>query len=213
MSDRCAHGSLQWVPAAGAAAGGGIIEAFRRTPLKSPATLAGWLPHAPPHADAYRPWLVNRGSLTRRLQDRCAAFRVRPVRQALAPSVIDERPLLGARAREWVMTREVFLYCGDTPVVFAHSVVRREALHGPWRWVGGLGARPLGAALFADPRVKRTPLMFRAIGRHHPLFARAAAMLEDRPDALWARRSIFLREGVPLMVTEVFLPAILELPR
>lgn len=133
--------------------------------------------------------------------------------QALAPSVIDERPLLGTRAREWVMTREVFLYCGGTPVVFAHSVVRREGLHGPWRWVGGLGTRPLGAALFSDPRVERTPLMFRAIGRHHPLFRRATAVLECRPGALWARRSIFLREGVPLMVTEVFLPAILELPR
>jgi chorismate--pyruvate lyase len=181
--------------------------------LKSPAALSGWLPRVPPHADTYRPWLVDRGSLTRRLQDRCAAFRVRPVRQALAPSVIDERPLLGARAHEWVMTREVFLYCADTPVIFAHSVVRREGLRGPWRWVGGLGARPLGAALFADPRVARTPLMFRVIGPHHPLFRRATAMLECPPGALWARRSIFLRERVPLLVTEVFLPGILELPR
>jgi chorismate--pyruvate lyase len=135
------------------------------------------------------------------------------VRQALAPSVIDERPLLSARAHEWVMTREVVLYCADTPVIFAHSVVRREGLRGPWRWVGGLGARPLGAALFADPRVARTPLMFRVIGPHHPLFRPAAAMLECPPGALWARRSIFLRERVPLLVTEVFLPGILELPR
>lgn len=167
----------------------------------------------PPPAEAYRHWLVDRGSLTRRLQDRCDAFRVRPMRQALAPSVFDERPLLGARDREWVMTREVFLYCADTPVVFAHSVVRSRGLHGPWRWVAGLGARPLGAALFADPRVARTPLMFRAIGRHHALYRRASAMLESRPAVLWARRSIFLREGVPLLVTEVFLPSILELPR
>ena len=55
--------------------------------------------------------------------------------------------------------------------------------------------------------------MFRAIGRHHPLYRRASALLEARPAALWARRSIFLREDVPLLVTEVFLPAILELPR
>jgi chorismate--pyruvate lyase len=134
------------------------------------------------------------------------------MRQVLAPSVPDERPLLGARTGELVMTREVLLYCAATAVVFAHSVVRREGLRGPWRWLGGLGARPLGAALFADPRVQRTPLMFRAIGRHHPLFRRATALLESPPEALWARRSIFLREGVPLLVTEVFLPAILELP-
>jgi chorismate--pyruvate lyase len=157
--------------------------------------------------------LVDGGSLTRRLQQRCAAFRVVPVRQMLSPSLIDERPLLGARPREWLTTREVYLCCGDTPVVFAHSVVRREDLRGPWRWVGGLGARPLGAALFADPRIERAPLVFRAIGRHHPLFRRATSLLERPPGVLWARRSIFLRERVPLLVTEVFLPAVLELPR
>lgn len=181
--------------------------------MNNPAALAGWLPHVPPHVDRYRPWLVDRGSLTLRLQERCAAFRVQAVRQALRPSVIDERPVLRARPGEWLTTREVFLCCADTPVVFAHSVVRCGGLLGPWRWVGGLGARPLGAALFADPRIERTPLAFRAIARRHPLYRRATALLERPPRALWARRSIFLREGVPLMVTEVFLPPILELPR
>ena len=181
--------------------------------MNNPAALAGWLPYVPPHAKSYHPWLVDRGSLTRRLQERCAAFQVQPVRQVLRPSLSDERWLLRAPAGEWLTTREVFLCCADTPVVFAHSVVRRGGLKGPWRWVGGLGARPLGAALFADPRIERTPLAFRAIGRHHPLFGCATARLELRPNVLWARRSIFLREAVPLMVTEVFLPTILELPR
>lgn len=181
--------------------------------MNNPAALAGWLPYVPPHANRYRHWLVDRGSLTRRLQERCAAFCVQRVRQTLRPGVIDERSPLRARAGEWLTTREVFLCCADTPVVFAHSVVRRGGLQGPWRWVGGLGARPLGAALFADPRIERTPLAFRAIGRHHPLFGCATARMEGPPRALWARRSIFLREGVPLLVTEVFLPAILELPR
>jgi len=156
---------------------------------------------------------VDRGSLTERLQERCREFRVRPICQKLARSLFDEASLVGLGWRRLAVTREVYLYCGATPVVFAHSVVRREGLRGAWRWLGTLGARPLGAALFADPGVKRTPLMFRAIGRHHPLFRRATALLEAPPRALWARRSIFLREEVPLLVTEVFLPAILELPR
>jgi chorismate--pyruvate lyase len=138
---------------------------------------------------------------------------VHRTRQTLARTSVDERALLGASARELVITREVFLYCAGTPVVFAHSVVRREGLRGPWRWLGNLGARPLGAALFSDPRVARTPLVFRAIGAHHPLFRSAAVRLAAPPRALWARRSIFLRKGVPLLVTEVFLPGVLELPR
>ena len=138
---------------------------------------------------------------------------MQPVRQALARTCVDERGVLGLRAGEFALTREVFLYCAAMPVIFAHSVVRREGLWGAWHWLGSLGTRPLGAALFSDPLVERTPLVFRAIGPHHSLFRRATAALAAPPGPLWARRSIFLRQGVPLLVTEVFLPGILELPR
>ena len=111
------------------------------------------------------------------------------------------------------MVREVFLRCGAVPVVFAHSVIRLEGLRGAWRWLGSLGTRPLGAALFSDPRVQRTPLAFRAIGPRHPLFRRATVVPASSLRPLWARRSLFLLEGAPLLVTEIFLPGILELPR
>jgi chorismate--pyruvate lyase len=131
----------------------------------------------------------------------------------LAKAHADERSQLSLAAGQFAVTREVFLYCGAVPVVFAHSVVRREGLSGAWRWLGTLGARPLGAALFSDPLIHRTPLAFRVIKSHHPLFRCATAMLPLPPAVLWARRSVFLRGGVPLLVTEVFLPGILELPR
>jgi chorismate--pyruvate lyase len=181
--------------------------------LKRTAALSGWLPRVPPHAGAYRHWLVDRGSLTRRLQERCDRFQVRPVCQRLALSCIDEQLLLGLGGRQLAVTREVFLYCGETPVVFAHSVVHRDGLVGAWRWLGTLGARPLGAALFSDPTIARSPLAFRRIGSHHRLFPRATARLASPPVALWARRSVFLREDSPLLVTEVFLPGILDLPQ
>ena len=107
--------------------------------------------------------------------------------------------------------REVSLNCGPRPLVFAHSVAAPRALKGAWRMLSGLGARPLGAALFADPRIKRHPLRFRQLNRRHALYRRAGGLIEEPPASLWARRSLFVLGGSPLLVTEVFLPAILEL--
>jgi chorismate--pyruvate lyase len=35
-------------------------------------------------------------------------------------------------------------------------------------------------------------------------------LLAERPDCLWARRSLFLLNNSPILVTEVFLPGVLE---
>ena len=181
--------------------------------MKLSAAHSRWVPRVPPAADGFRPWLADRGSLTQRIKDRCDTFHVEPLYQRFARVSLDETALIGVRRVELALTREVLLRCAEVPVVFAHSVVGRAGLRGPWRWLGKLGARPLGAALFADPRVERSPLAFRALHAHHLLFGRVASVLAQCPDVLWARRSLFLRAGVPLLVTEVFLPAILELRR
>jgi chorismate--pyruvate lyase len=119
--------------------------------------------------------------------------------------------LIGLWPGEQALLREVYLYCGERPLVFAHSVVSRTGLRGAWQSLGRLGNRPLGAALFANPRVRRMPLQFRKLDPQHELFRRAARVLAERPRRLWARRSVFCLRGKSLLVTEVFLPDILKL--
>jgi len=165
----------------------------------------------PPAAAAYRPWLRDRGSLTRRIQLRCPAFSVKVVFQGLRRANRDERHIFPPGGRGMVLVREVFLYCRRTPVVFAHSVIDVRDLRGVWRRLARLGSRPLGAALFADPRIERYPLRQKKLNRHHELYRRAAAGLPKAPPTLWARRSLFALHKSPILVTEVFLPGILKL--
>lgn len=167
---------------------------------------------SPVCADArLRPWLVDRGSLTRRIQMRCTTFRLNVLSQRMARARHDEFAVIGAPAGARCVEREVSLHCGSRPLVFAHSVVAPRALQGAWRLLSALGARPLGAALFADPRIKRYPLRFRQLNGADALYRRACGLLEEAPRWLWARRSLFVLHGSPLLVTEVFLPAILAL--
>lgn len=158
-----------------------------------------------------RQWLQDRGSLTKRIQNRCAHFSVKTIFQSLRRIYVDERQTIRVRADEWAMVREVFLYCGDTPVVFAHSTVARKNLRGAWRALNGLGNKSLGTMLFSNPRIKRTPLEFKKIRRGHFLYDRACVSLQAKPTYLWARRSLFTSHGQSILVTEVFLPSILHL--
>lgn len=169
-----------------------------------------WQP-APSAAGRYRPWLTDRGSLTARIKARCPGVWVKVVFQGLRRPDRDERFVFAHRGRARVLVREVFLCCGDTPVVFAHTVLAPGDLHGAWRSVAKLGNRPLGAALFADVRIKRYPLRQRKIGRHHELHRRLSSVVPYAPPSLWARRSLFRLHNSPILVTEIFLPEILRL--
>lgn len=172
-----------------------------------------WLRRQPAAPLGYRTWLDDRGSLTRRLEQRCNTFKVKLLSQCRARANCDERVIWphGSRRLAWV--REVQLVCRRTPVVFARSVIDPRGLRGAWRRLKRLGTRPLGAALFADPRIRRFPLRYRKLNRSHPLYRRACVALRARPPHLWARRSLFTLRGTPILVTEVFLPGILRLAR
>ncbi len=153
-----------------------------------------------------RPWLVDQGSLTQRIMDICPDFAVRSVLQRRAYAYSDEFALLGQRQYGWL--RDVSLCCRDVPIVYAHSVLPFASLSGAWAGLRRLGNRPLGAALFADPLVRREALQFKRLDCRHPLYRAAGMLMSQPPSSLWARRSVFALASRRILVTEVFLPAI-----
>jgi chorismate--pyruvate lyase len=178
---------------------------------------ARWLAHpdgvrAPA---AMRAWLTTPGSLTARLVAHSRRFRVQKLRQAIAPCLADEAAAVGLARRRRVWEREVLLRCDGVPVVYAHTVVPMCADAHDWPLFSALGERSLGSTLFYDPRVARGPLEFARIRPGHPLMARVGAALGTGPlggDATYyARRCVYRRRQGLLLVTEVFLPAVLDL--
>ena len=179
--------------------------------MKSDSQTMRWQLRLSESQGRYRPWLLDRGSLTRRIQERCPGFSVRHVHQRHGKAMPSERSTVSLNAHSRALLRNVFLYCGETPLVFAHSVLPAASLHGTWHALGRLGTKPLGAALFSNPKVRRTPLRFRKLNSRDPLYRLACEVLTNPPASLWARRSVFYLQGKPILVTEVFLPGILEL--
>jgi chorismate--pyruvate lyase len=176
-----------------------------------PSPLKLWNRPAPPAHHPYHVWLTDRGSLTARILARCSEFSVHRVFQGRARPLRDEAFLLHERREQQALVREVLLIADGIPVVFAHSAVVLADLKGVWHSLSAMGSKPLGAALFADPRVVRTGFTYRRLNAHHPLHRRASTLLDSVPPTLWARRSHFRLQGKPILVTEVFLPAVLKL--
>jgi len=83
-----------------------------------------------------------------------------------------------------------------------------------WPLFSALGERSLGTTLFYDPKVRRGELEFARLRPGHPLQARVQAALGgDVPahETYFARRCVYRRRQGLLLVTEVFLPAVLDL--
>lgn len=175
---------------------------------------AAWHAHLP-HDSAIplnqRRWIAGEGSLTARLMSASSRFRVQRLAQAPQLPFVDEWQALGLIRPVPAITREVLLICDEVPAVFAHTVVDPYRARRDWPFLRGLGNRPLGGALFVDPRVRRDPFQFARLSIHHPLRQALQRVLPAFASVpmLPARRSVFRRGGGAMLVTEVFLPDLL----
>lgn len=162
-----------------------------------------------------RDWLTAGGSLTAHLTAHSERFRVQRLHQRTARCLSDEARVIGMQRPGRVLEREVLLRCDGVPVVFAHTVVPMSASAADWPLFNALGERSLGSTLFYDPLVERGDLEFARIRAGHPLLQRARAALGgagvSEDTVLYARRCLYRRHRGTLLVTEVFLPAVLEL--
>lgn len=160
-------------------------------------------PLAPAHIKS---WLKDTSSLTARLQAKYADFSVLPLKTAYARAHADECYMLDLAYSCLITTREVLLLGGGQPVVYAHSLLLQPSARGAWSGLKQLGKQPLGAQLFANPRVKRGCLSFKKLSRKHPLAIKAS--LYANQSAVWARRSRFQLGRAEILVTEVMLAAL-----
>ena len=148
-------------------------------------------------------WLLDAGSLTAKLLKLShGKFRVQVLQQVHLRASRSEALALGIGLDTCCLVREVILCGNDEPWVFARSVLPLTSLIGPLRHLRKQGNRPLGAFLFSQPQLKRSPIALSFINRHH-------AYVPDEylcNASVWGRRSIFSVNNKPMLVSEVFLP-------
>ena len=181
----------------------------------APDVSEAWLPLASCRdrvPEALEPWLTEPGLLTARVREACGAdMRLRLLRLEPAPLDPGVARRLGVDDTTCLL-REIEFTCGERRWIFAQSVFPQSSVQ-RHPWLGELGDRPLGESLSAVEDVRREPLECLELHAGHPL-ARAAGVsgvtggtaADDGP--VWARRAVYRLGGEPILVQEVFLPAL-----
>jgi chorismate--pyruvate lyase len=153
---------------------------------------------------AVRPWLLDDGSLTARLINlNEGKFSVERLSHAWITPLPSERRLLDIAQRQRALVREVVLRLGTHDVVFARSVFPCSSLTGSLLHLRRLHNKSLGAYLFSQSGMQRSPFEICLLDGHHGYLP--AGLRQEQP--AWARRSRFELNAKSLLVSEVFLQA------
>lgn len=121
---------------------------------------------------------------------------------------MDESLLLGIPANCYALVREVCLVRADEPLVYARTVIPLDSLRGARRRLSNLGTRPLGEVIFSYPGLRRELLEVASVPADS--WVRSLRETVDR-DPVAGRRTLYSVAGSPLLVAEIFLPAVLVL--
>ncbi|HVN42705.1 MAG TPA: chorismate lyase [Steroidobacteraceae bacterium] len=152
------------------------------------------------------PWLAEPGLLTQRVREAGgSAIEFRLLRLAAAPLSADLRARLQV-SDTGCLLREVEFACGGERWIYAQSVFPDSSL-ARYPWLADLGDSPLGEALRRVGNAEREPLEYCEVPDGSPL-AQAARPEVGAP--VWARRAVYRLAGAPILVQEVFLPALLR---
>ena len=158
-------------------------------------------------------WLFEPGSLTQRLRQLCGDdFQVRLLKQVWQKPFLGEKGALQLSNHRYALVREVALCCGETPLVYARTIIPDQTLRGAQRRLSNLGTRPLGEVLFSSPKLARNGFELATVspviwGRND------VEWLSFPEEMVWGRRTVYSISSHGLLVSEIFMPALFELER
>jgi chorismate--pyruvate lyase len=161
----------------------------------------------------WQPWLSDTGSLTQKIEKAIGQkLEVLVLRDCPQSLNSDESRYFHFKIRR-CRVREVLLCANGVPLVMAHSVIPTLSSSGSNHAILRLGTKPLGAVLFSSSRKHskaRPPRDIARLDKSSELWKRCSQHFGSLSSPLWARRTLYRLKGHPILVNEIFLPALLK---
>jgi chorismate--pyruvate lyase len=167
----------------------------------------------------WQTWLGDTGSLTQKIE--------RAIGQKIEVIVLsDGRQTLNSDESRYFhfklrrcRVRKVLLCVNQIPLVMAHSIIPTTSASGSNHAILRLGKRPLGEVLFAKSHQhskkenkQKNCREIAHLNKNTPLRRQCAKQFHGLPSSIWARRTLYHLKARPLLVTEIFLPSLLNYP-
>jgi chorismate lyase len=154
--------------------------------------------------------LFHEGSLTYFIQQHCdGLFNIELISEEWISPMQDEMELLSLKNDEATFIRKSRLKCDEQTLVYARTVIPKKTLVEENKILTQLGEEPLGNILFNNATTYRSDMRYAKIPVECDLHREATEELNITSE-LWGRQSQFFIRDQPLLITEIFLPSILE---
>jgi chorismate--pyruvate lyase len=166
-----------------------------------------WLPQpAPRLSPLQKHWMMRTGALTQGLR-LLGSVQLRVVAEYSIALNHDEAHCLNLHRGTLGWVREVAMSLNDQDCIVARSVTSLVGASGVWQGIRRLKARPLADLLYEDRTIRRSSFEVLSVRAPAALFKLAQQHTNRHLNqSLCARRSVFWRTQVPLLVSECFLP-------
>lgn len=139
-------------------------------------------------------WMQTKAPITEKAKKRCHDVRLE---------------LLNESWERRVFFREINMYCDGQLAWYARTVIPEKTYELRAEKFKKLKTQPLGNILYHDPKIIREDFVYAYLDssqkeyqwamKHYPIS-------ENKPEYLWARKSVFQINGNPLYLTEIFFP-------
>ena len=154
-------------------------------------------------------WIYEPDSITQRLRDYYGdSVRVQVLSNQWQRAFTSESRLLKTSLTKYTLTREVLLYADDIPLVLARTIIPEPTIRSAHQNLSHLGTRPLGEVIFSYPKLERLALEITQVPSQ--LWRADIQQKIHLQQALWGRRTVYAIHHHPLLVSEFFLPEILN---
>jgi chorismate--pyruvate lyase len=182
-------------------------------------------------------WVYEPGSLTQRLRDYYGdAIAVKVLLQRWHTPFLTERRLLDLPENKYSLIREVLLHADGKPLILARTIIPAKTIKMAKSNLAHLGSRPLGEVIFSYPKLERIVMDVTLIDPstaacadislqaksafptpeveqpREPLSTWSRPAVDEvnivRP--IWGRRTVYAIAQRQMLVSEFFLPEVLE---
>jgi chorismate--pyruvate lyase len=154
-----------------------------------------------------RPWLIGKGLISLRMKAVCGEhFTLQLIDQWTGLLTDAHRAALRIQDNAGLF-RDVEMSHRSNVWVFAQTVIPDSTLCAH-SWLAELGDTALGETLSDLSGVERSSYEYAWLPVSDPVTARALRDAEIKPAGLWGRRSRVSLRGAPLLMQELFLPAV-----
>ncbi len=158
--------------------------------------------------EATASWIYEPESITRRLRCLFGEVKVEILFHQQRPPFLSESRLLKQSSNRYCLTREVMLTAKGKPLIVARTIIPKKTLIGAQRNLSRLGTKPLGEVIFSYPKLQRLDMQVALI--EPSIWSFDVANKIHLEQAIWGRRTIYAINKRQMLVSEFFLPEILQ---